>query len=50
MVPGTGKSSLSLAIVGLTGLDIFMISFSNFNDNSLEVLFGGSSPTVYCSP
>jgi mitochondrial chaperone BCS1 len=37
--PGTGKSSLSLSIAGDCDLDIYIISVTGLDDNSLRELF-----------
>ncbi|KAH6645644.1 putative mitochondrial chaperone bcs1 [Truncatella angustata] len=37
--PGTGKSSLSLSIAGHFGLDIYVLSISSVDDETLKTLF-----------
>lgn len=37
--PGTGKSSLSLLIAGACDLDIYILTLSSLNDDSLDELF-----------
>ncbi|KAK1980506.1 mitochondrial chaperone bcs1 [Colletotrichum cereale] len=37
--PGTGKSSLSMAIAGCFGLDIYVLSLAALNDGQLSTLF-----------